>query len=347
MKTKDLKELLEQFNNIVKVEPLRPVTSLVEMFCSNGVFRIGCTNGYYKVVGTLLDEKELDNIVLNRVQLLKLLKLTTKEDITFNKKDSYVEFKGNGKYKLEIQKDELGNDIALNLSMPKLENGTYYEIKPVVDVFNRNSIAVFDGDGHDEFKQYCSVNGSVVTTNSNIVCTTKGKLPSTNLNGDIVQLLAKLPSGFSFAEVEQGVRIDCADMQIYLMQDMSEEFPISMVSPFCHTDIFHCTVKIDKTEFMQSIKRQDLFIKSWQNRICMLTLDNNHAIITNEDRNIEEDIECDIKGKSYQGLAFSTVKALDILRRLDSEITLYACDKCLGFQDKNSLYVLSLMEVAK
>ena len=97
MKAKDLKELLEQFNNVVKVEPLRPVTSFVEMFCTNGVFRIGCTNGYIKVVGTLLDDKELDNVVLDRTQLLKLLKLTTKENITLTKKDSYVEFKGNGK----------------------------------------------------------------------------------------------------------------------------------------------------------------------------------------------------------------------------------------------------------
>ena len=347
MKAKDLKELLEQFNNIVKVEPLRPVTSFVEMFCVDGVFRIGCTNGRSKVVGMLLDDKELDNIVLDRTQLLKLLKLTTKEDITITKKDSYVEFKGNGKYKLEIQKDELGGDIALNLAMPKLENGVYYEIKSVADIYNRNSIAVFDGEDNDQFKQYYSAKGEVVTTDSNVVCTTQGALPASGLTKDIMQMISKLPSDFSFAVVEQGVRIDCDSMEIYLMHEFEDDFPIDMVSAFCNTNIFDSKVSINKMELMQSIKRQDLFIKSWQNRICLLTLESNRAIITNEDKNVEEEIKCTVEGAEYQKLVFSTTRALNILRNLDSDITLYACNKCLGFQDSKSLYVLSLMEVAK
>lgn len=96
---------------------------------------------------------------------------------------------------------------------------------------------------------------------------------------------------------------------------------------------------------MQAIKRQDLFIKSWQNHACLLTLEDNHAIITNEDKNVEEDIECTVEGNKYSRLVFSTTKALSILRTLNQTITLYACDKCLGFQDSQSLYVLSLMEV--
>ena len=343
MKAKDLKELLEQFNNVVKVEPLRPVTSFIEMFCTNGVFRIGCTNGYIKVVGTLLDDRELGNVVLDRTQLLKLLKLTTKENITLTKKDSYVEFKGNGKYKLVIQKDELGGDITLNLAMPKLENGIYYEIEEIKDIFNRNSIAVFDGDDHEQFKQYYSSDGIVVTTDSNVVCTTNGTLPAKGMSKYLMQMISKLPNNFSFAQVEQGVRINCEDMEIYVMQDAIDEFPIEMVSPFCSTSIFDSKITIDKSELMQAIKRQDLFIKSWQNHACLLTLEDNHAIITNEDKNVEEDIECTVEGNKYSRLVFSTTKALSILRTLNPTITLYACDKCLGFQDSQSLYVLSLI----
>ena len=44
MKTKDLKYILEMFAVINKIQPLRPITSFVEMFCANGVFRIGTTD---------------------------------------------------------------------------------------------------------------------------------------------------------------------------------------------------------------------------------------------------------------------------------------------------------------
>ena len=41
MKTKDLKYILETFANVIKIQPLRPITSFVECFCKDGVFRIG------------------------------------------------------------------------------------------------------------------------------------------------------------------------------------------------------------------------------------------------------------------------------------------------------------------
>ena len=100
------------FAVINKIQPLRPITSFVEMFCADGVFRIGTTDGSSKLVATLLDTDDMDNIVLDREQLLKILKLTNKEDIKFIRKDKYVAFKGCGNYKLPIQCDETGYSQA-------------------------------------------------------------------------------------------------------------------------------------------------------------------------------------------------------------------------------------------
>lgn len=343
MKTKDFRELLERFATIVKVEPLRPVTELIEIFCNNGVMRLGVTNGYTKVVGTLLSDMEFPNIVLSRVQLLKLLKLTTTEEVKITKKDTYITFRGNGRYKIPLRFDTDGKPISLNLAMPKLVNPVSYDIEAIKHIYNRNCIAVSTNEDFTDFRQFYQYNDMVVSTDSIICATTKGKLPCSGLEEPVLKIIASLPTKFDFAEVSDGIRIDCDNMEIYFSCPIHKQYPIDMVKQFCSTEMFDCQLRVNKTDFLNIIKRQDLFTKSWQQHYSILTIKEGCAIITNEDKTVEEELGCTVKGNTYEGLVFAIEQAMQILKRVDADFILYANSKCLGFEDSSGLYILSLV----
>lgn len=342
MKTKDLKYILETFANVIKIQPLRPITSFVECFCKDGIFRIGCTSGDCKIVGTLLDQDEMDNIVLDREQLLKLLKLTNKEDIKFIRKDKYVALRGCGNYKLPIQCDETGTQVQLNLRMPVMENGIHCEIEPLQEVFSRNSICLYDGDDYDFFKQYYCENGKVFTTDIAKACTTKAILPQQLLPAKLMKQLSFLDKPIVFAKTEQGARVDSDIFQMYFMYDDPLEYPVDMVRPFMATDWAEFSFTLEKSELVNALKRLSIFTKPWQKGKVILTFTENSVTLLGENQDVNETIDIKLKGKPCR-MVTSAEEMLIVLRKVNNEFVIHGSQKCIGFEDNVSLYVLSLI----
>lgn len=343
MKTKDLKYVLEMFLKISKPDPLRPVTSFVEMFCMDGVFRVGTTDGSTKLVATLLDTDDMANIVLERDQLLKLLKLTNKEEIKFIRKDKYVALKGCGNYKLPIQCDETGEQVKLNLRMPVMQNGVLYEIEPIKEVFSRNSVCLYDGDDYDFFKQYYCDNGKVFTTDIGKACTTNAILPQKLIPAKLMKQLACLDKPITFAKTEQGARVDCDIFQMYFMYDEPQEYPADMVRPFMGTDWSEFSFVLEKSELLGALKRIDLFTKPWQKGRCILTFDRDCVTILGENQDVNETISCTITGRPCR-MVTSVSELLATLKKVEDNFTILGSHKCIGFQDSIGLYVLSLID---
>lgn len=342
MLTKDLKYIIEMFSNIVKINNLRPVTSFVEMFCKDGIFRIGCSDGMNRITATLLDQDELDNIVLEREQLLKLLKLTNKEEIKFIRKEKYVALKGCGNYKLPIQCDETGEQVQLNLRMPKLENGIYYEIEPIKQVFERNSICLGNPDDAPFLNEYFCENGKVFTTDVAKACTTNAVLPQQLLPAKLMKQLSFLNKPITFVKTEQGARIDSDIFQMYFMYDDLVEYPADMVRPFMGTDWSEFNFSLNKAELVNALKRVNLFKKPWQKGKIILTFADNCVTILGENQDVNETLDIKLKGNPCR---METVgeELLAILRKVDNEFVIHGSHMCIGFEDKFGLYVLSLL----
>lgn len=343
MKTKDLKEILEKFENIVKINNLRPITSFVEMFCKDGIFRIGCTTGDSKIVATLLATEELENIVLDRTQLLKLLKLTNKEDIKFIRKDKYVALRGCGNYKLPIQCDEMGNQVQLNLRMPKMQNGIHCEIEPIKEVFSRNSICLGDAEDYPFFNQYFCENGKVFTTDVAKACTTNAILPQQLIPAKLMKQLSFLDKPIVFMKTEQGARIDSDIYEMFFMYDEPLEYPVDMIRPFMSTDWAEFSFIVDKVELVNALKRINLFTKPWQKGKCILTFEENCVILLGENQDVNETLDIKLNGTPCRMMT-KVEELLITLKKMDNEFTVFGSHKCIGFQDKVGLYVLSLME---
>ena len=342
MKTKDLKYILETFANVIKIQPLRPITSFVECFCKDGVFRIGCTSGDCKIIGTLLDQDEMDNIVLDREQLLKILKLTNKEDIKFIRKDKYVALRGCGNYKLPIQCDETGTQVQLNLKMPVMQNGIHCEIESLQEVFSRNSICLYDGDDYDFFKQYYCENGKVFTTDIAKACTTKAILPQQLIPAKLMKQLSFLDKPIVFAKTEQGARVDSDIFQMYFMYDDPLKYPVDMVRPFMNTDWAEFSFTLEKSELVNALKRINIFTKPWQKGKVILTFDQNSVSLLGENQDVNETIGIKLKGTPCR-MVTSAEEMLTILRKVNNEFVIHGSQKCIGFEDNLSLYVLSLI----
>lgn len=344
MRTKDLKYILEKFNDISKPEPLRPITSFVEMYCKDGIFRIGISDNYTKLIATLIDHEDMDNIVLDREQLLKILKLTNKEDVKFIRKDGYVALRGCGNYKLPIQTDEAGNEIQLNLAMPKLLDGKIYPIEDIKTIYSRNSVCLGSIDGYECLNYYYYEGGKVFTTDSVKACTTLATLPQKYTTSKLIKQLSMLDKDYVFSKVEHGARIDCDIFEMYFMYKDIEEYPIDVIRCFMGTEWATFSFKLDKSELVNALKRIAIFTKPWQEGKIILTFDNECVTILNENQDANESIPVKLISGTPNRLILNSEKLLDVLKRVDNDFMLYGSSKCIGLEDKTSLYVLSVME---
>ena len=343
MKTEELKYVLETFSQIVKIQPLRPVTSFVELFCKDGALRIGTTDGYTKIVATLSDDNEMNNVVLDRDQLLKLIKLTNKEDIKIIRKDDYVAIRGCGNYKLPIQCDETGTQVALNLKMPKMENGMSCNINGIKEIFNRNSLCLGDADTYPFLNQYYSENGKVFTTDVAKACTTKAVLPQQVMPSEVIKKIATLDKDIVFMGDNQGARVDSDIFQIYFMYDEPIEYPADTVRPFMGTDWAEFSFVLNKSELVNALKRITIFSKPWQSGKCILTFEDSCVTILGENQDANETLDIKLEGRACR-MVTSAEEILLILRKIEPEFTIYGSQRCIGFEDSKGLYVLSLME---
>ena len=66
--------------------------------------------------------KVRDYMNINLTNLIRVLKATTVEDVSFKRYNDYLQLKGNGTYKLHIQLDENGNEFKLPITIPARSN---------------------------------------------------------------------------------------------------------------------------------------------------------------------------------------------------------------------------------
>ena len=74
-----------------------------------------------------------------------------------------------------------------------------------------------------------------------------------------------------------------------------------------------------------------------------MTFTEDSVTILGENQDVNETIEIELNGTPCR-MVTSGEELLTILKKVDSDFTIYGSQKVIGFQDKYGLYVLSLME---
>lgn len=351
MKTSELKETCSVFTNMIKENKLRPITGFVEIYSKDGVAHLGVTDNRTTVVATLNNKNDIDNAVVSLHDLYKLVKLTTKSEVTITNKDKYIEFKGNGKYKIPLQPDEMGNDIYLPLEMPAMgENIVEYDSKDFQLALERNKVGLFTEDSHDEFKLYYNKEGNLVTSDSVIVAYTRNiNLPLGNIQAFVVEQLSNFDGTLKFSEVDEGYRISYNNYEIYMVNKLYDEFPIDMVEPFLEEekseDMFPNKSRVNKNLLFTAIKRQDIFRTPYDGPSVIFVIEDDNIVIKNRGKTVDEMLETtDKQYKNPMTVEVETSILINVLKNMEDELDLYIGEQAICLNDTKGFYVISVIE---
>lgn len=350
MKTKELKEICSTFRGIIKSNKIRPITDFIELYSKEGIAHLGATDNRTTIVATLENENDIDNVVISLPDLYKLVKLTTKEDIILINRDRYVEFRGNGKYKIPIQTDEMGNDLYLPLDMPEMGDSVEYDSKDFQFAQERNKIGLFTGDSHEEFKLYYNYikHPKLITCDSIVMaCTDDINLPAGDIQPFIIDQLATLDGVMKFSEVDGGYRVSYNNYEIYMVNKLYDTFPIDLVKPFILDDEnrYATRVTVDKDVLLSAINRQDIFRTPYETPSIIFDVsDTNRITIRNKNNTVEEPIDyADINYIKPVTAMVSTSILINAIKPLKSPIELRIGNRVVRVDDMQGYYIIAGM----
>lgn len=347
MLTAQLRYVCEVFSNIIKENKLRPITDFLEIYSKDGVVHLGMTDKTTTITTTFIGDEDIEKVVVSLKDLYKLLKLTITDTITLVNKGKYVEIKADGKYKLPIQVDEMGNDISLYLEMPKMQEVTKYNDEDFKTVLSRNKVGLYTGDAHKEFTLYYNTGSEVVTSDSIVVACTKNLfLPPKNIPAFVIEQLASFSNTIEFSRVDGGYRIYCNGFDIYIVNNIEEEFPIDMVHPFIDesnfNQMFPVRLEIDKTLLVNSIKRQYIFKNVYEIPTVMFEV--SKEIILKNRKETAEEVLATVNSPVTMCIEVDTKIILDALKNMGKDISLWLGQSAICLQDDIGFYVISVIE---
>ena len=337
MQTKEFLKAIDMIHSLIVYNPIKPMTGLIEFYAKDGKMKIGGTDGFTTVVAKVDCEEDIDNAVVSLPILLKLAKLTSSETIKLKNKGKYIEFIGNGKYKIPIQVEADGSNIQLPLSMKKMEDGKEYDPKEFDKAVKRNKVALYDGEDNEEFTVYHN-DGTLITTNSAILAITYNvKLPFGDIKPFIVESLSKIKGNILMSDY----RASCENFEIQFNNKVWKDFPYDLVEPFLSVEL-EDSITLDKKELLSTIKRQSIFRNPFEEPSIKFSIENNELWIKNTQGTSEEKVS-DVNIKDKQAIV-KTDYILGVLKNMENELNLYIEDDYICLEDIMGKYIISVME---
>lgn len=351
LKTKLLQDVLGTLTNMIKYVNIKPITNLVEIYCKNKECYIGATDNITKIVGTIYNvehsmEESVDSFVVNLQDLYKLIKLTTKEEIEIKKNSDHIVIKGNGKYKISLQFDEVGNEVRLPLQLISFtDNVQLFQLENAKKVQKFQEFALCKDTNHSELCKYGTINNQVVATDSLIMSVSKYLLPMEETNALIINQICKLPfDTMSYSVSNSILRFNNTSNdityngQIYMEQ--YKEFPVKMIAPILDADMYKTEIFIETKELENILKRLNIFESAFDVPVVYF----NDTKIYNKDKTIEEILNGEVKQKGDVNVVIKIEQLLNVLRRMDAQTTLYLGTNAIKVADQEKYYIISAME---
>ena len=339
MQTKEFLKAIDTIHSLITYNPIKPMTGLVEFYAKDGEMKLGGTDGFTTVVVKIDCDEDMENAVVSLPMLLKLVKLTSKDNISIKNKGKYIEFNGNGKYKIPIQVEADGSAIQLPLSMKPMLDGKEYSVEEFDRAVKRNKVAVYNGDDHEEFTLYHNKDGVLITTNSAILSITSNvKLPVGDIKPFIVESLSKLDGNI----LMDNYRVSCENIEIQFNNKVWNSFPVDMVEPFLSVRLTS-PVGLDKKVLLNTIKRQSVFRNPFEEPSIKFCVKNNELWIKNTQGTSEEKLDICVDMEDKEAVV-KTDYVLGTLKNMENELNLYIEDDFICIEDSIGRYIISVME---
>lgn len=353
--TKILKEIVNKSIKCTSNNRILPITSLMGIELVDRQIILTTTDG----VTTLRVFADVDNAesadvfytVVNADMFTKLVNKTTCEYIKLENKENYLEFTGNGTYKLEITLNESGDkikipykDIQTTIVNKVIELN---ELKEAINITKSSTSKDFDRPSLTGFY----FGDKVITTNAYLLSVVQKSLVDTPIliPYNVAELILSM-SGTSVDLVQdesQHLVFKSDDMQIYSTQlDGTPAFPVSMTDDIISSSFPEKAI-LNKIALLNVLDRMLLFVTDYDKNGVFLTFSENGAIITSQKSNATETIE--IKDNELT----SEFKCLININYLKTQVenikgeyvTIYfGSKKLIKLEEDKNIFVIALIE---
>lgn len=349
MKVQVLKDIIEAVNRIILPNNVRPITSLMQIEAKDGILTISSTDNITKVVAKAKTKDEIQPVVVNKSELLKLLKLLTVDFINIVVCDDHIKIKGNGNYKFPVQLNEYEEPITLKIDIGEIKDPVQIQKKVFADVRLYNEIALCKNEAHPQYCKYYSDETGTYTTDSITIAKFNAQMPQKEMLPYVLNCMCGIPAEDILYSVNDNIiRVDCERNDITYnveigIQGDEKPFPCEQVKKF--VDDFLAENQIDNIptkELIAAIKRLEIFNTSFNNPVVRIFIDKEGLHILNEDRTSEEIIPGTDIYTINSVVSIKIESVLNILKRMNDTVYIRFTRRAVLIGDKNVTYIHSV-----
>ncbi len=286
--TSILKDMLRAVNGC-KPSKLLEITNYYELDFSVEGLSLRATDGInFITINYPTECEDKMTAIVKADQFSKLINKTTKDTVTLNLTDSYLEVKGNGTYKVEIVSDEVYPTLDIDAD------------KEFMITYTTLSNAIIDGAKAKSTSPNDGALYSYLLRDNQIITADAIKVYSTELDGeylDDVELLipptlATLLQSIDVENIIFKVNKDCTLLRAIgqnviitgALQEGAAEYP--NVTPLLNSK-YPYTCEIDVKQVLQALDRLNLFIGLYDKGIIDVVFSDTNMTIATSSKSVE------------------------------------------------------------
>lgn len=334
-----------------------PLTSLIGIEIKQDTLTLTTTDGnnQFKVSAKIeydpmYGPQEFYTIV-NADTFAKLVGKTTKEYITLENKENYLEVVGNGTYKLEIAINEEGQIVRFPVIFEQLPTVTAkIKLSTLQEAIKVSKASIAKTMELPCITGYY-ISDNIITTNREMICILQDKLIDFPilLSSEMAELILLL----------EGETVELVEDNNYLILFTSNyvitgkelegksEYPAKEILSLLSTQ-YNNEVRVNKDELLSVLDRMNLFVSDYDKNGIYLDFTEAGLIIRSQKSNAEEVIEInsplDADGRFNCLIDIEMLKAQVETISTDVVEIAYGQDKSIKIVDGNVIHIISLAE---
>ena len=353
--TKLLQEMVSKAIKGTSNNKMIPLTSLLGIEIKLGNLTLMTTDGsnHLRIINKVDDTSTDFYTIVNADMFAKLVSKTTSEFITLENKENYLEFSGNGKYKLDVPVNADGEVIKfVNLA---IREDIIPQQVSVVELKNALTTAKVSAAKTMEVPCLTGyyISDKVISTNREMICVINKSLMTEPIliSSNMAELL-QLFDGTDIAVIkdENKLMFSTDNIIVYGKElDGKDIYPVSPVEKLADSE-YDMLIAVNKADLLDVLDRMSLFVTDYDKNGVYLTFGNGVLEVKSQKSNAVESIEI----KSEQStLEFSCLADVEMLKSQVQAIAgdlvniYYGQKTSIKLKEGNVIMILSLMQADK
>lgn len=352
IKTSILQEMITKAIKGASNNKNLPITNLIGIDLFGDRITLTTTDGNNTLYLSYMD-KELLSIepfytIVNVDTFSKLVAKTTKEYIELENKENYLEFIGNGTYKLDLAINEEGELIQFP-TIPEfnIENQKTISLELLKNVIKTSKPSTLKTMEIPMLTGYYLSN-KVITTNMQLVTNIDENIIDTPIliTSELADLIEVLDGQTVKVEInDKDIIFETDNIVIYGKQlEGVETYPIQAIESLLALQYQNC-LKVNKQELLDVLDRMALFVTDYDKNRVFLNIKKEGLEITSQKSNATEIIEI----KNTVETEFNCLIDIEMLKSQVQSLTTniveiwYGQEKSIQLKEGNTTLVVSLL----